>query len=196
MQKEELIDTIRRKYQRVSTILDERARRVWAAAEVEAIGYGGQSIVAKAMGLSRVTLHRAVLEQTAGVPQTPATTRIRNVGGGRPKRIDQEANLLSALEALVEPTTRGDPESALRWTCRSTRQWARALAAQGYRISHQTVASLLDDLGYRLQGNQKTKEGGRIPDSSVKHKQQIREKVPFVSIGSISQPGRRRAAST
>jgi len=160
MQKDELIDTIRSKYQRVSTVLDERARRVWAAVEAEAIGYGGQSIVAKATGLSRVTLHRGGLEQRDGL----LATRIRRVGGGRPKRIDQERKWLSALEALVEPTTRGDPESALRWTCQSTRQLARTLAAQGHRISHQTVASLLDELGYSLQGNQKTKEGGRHPD--------------------------------
>jgi DNA-binding phage protein len=174
MQREDLIETIRRKYQRVAAVLDERARRVWAAAEAEAIGYGGQSIVAKATGLSRVTLHRAMLEQTAGVPQAP--TRIRSAGGGRPKRIRQEVDLLAALEALVEPSTRGDPENALRWTCQSTRQLARALVAQGYPISHQTVASLLDELGYSLQGNQKIKEGGHHPDRDAQF-QYIHERV-------------------
>ena len=166
MRNEELIEKIRRKFERVSGVLNERSRRVWAAAETEALGYGGQSLVAKATGLSRVTLHREGIERgedpVSLSPRHP--DRIRKRGGGRKKRTPQEPGLLVALEALVEPTTRGDPESPLRWTCRSTRQLAAALAAQGYRISHQTVAALLDDLGYSLQSNQKTKEGGAHPD--------------------------------
>jgi hypothetical protein len=161
MRNEGLIEKIRRKFERVSGVLNERGRRVWAAAEAEALGYGGQSLVAKATGLSRVTLHRAGLERGEDTfslyPSHP--DRMRKRGGGRKKRTQQERGLLLALEALVEPTTRGDPESPLRWTCRSRRQVATALAAQGYRISHQTVAALLDDLGYSLQSNQKTKEG-------------------------------------
>jgi len=114
-------------------VLDERGRRVWAAVEAEALGYGGQSIVAKATGLSRPTLHHEGLEK-AQDPLANHRVRIREAGGGRKKLTQQEPKLLSALEALVEPTTRGDPESALRWTCRSTRQLAAALKAQGYRI--------------------------------------------------------------
>src|SRR5512144_2763525 len=166
MHKEELIEKVRRKFARLSDVLDERGRRLWAAVEAEALGYGGQSLVANATGLSRVTLHREGIEKgedpLAIAPCHPA--RIRNAGGGRKKLTQHEPALLSALEALVEPTTRGDPESPLRWTCRSTRQLAAALAAQGYRISHQTVAALLDDLGYSLQSTQKTKEGGAHPD--------------------------------
>src|SRR5512147_2339870 len=157
MRNEELIETIRRKFERVSGVLNERGRRVWAAAEAEALGYGGQSIVAKATGLSRVTLHREGIERgedTFSLYLSHAD-RMRKRGGGRTKRTQQEPGLLLALEALVEPTTRGDPESPLRWTCRSTRQLAAALAAPGYRISHQTVAALLDDLGYSLQSNPK-----------------------------------------
>ncbi len=163
MDKEDIINKVRRKFERLSGVLDERGRRVWAAAEAEAIGYGGQSIVAKATGLSRVTLHREETEK-AQAPYPSHPDRIRKAGGGSKKLTQQESGLLSALEALVEPTTRGDPESPLRWTCRSTRQLADALAAQGHRVSHQTVASLLDGLGYSLQGNQKTKEGAAHPD--------------------------------
>ena len=163
MDKEAIISKVRRKFERLSGVLDERGRRVWAAAEAEAIGYGGQSIVAKATGLSRVTLHREETEKAQDLGSS-LPGRIRKAGGGRKKLTRPGSGLLSALEALVEPTTRGDPESPLRWTCRSTRQLADALAAQGYRVSHQTVASLLGGLGYSLQGNQKTKEGSVHPD--------------------------------
>jgi Rhodopirellula transposase DDE domain len=163
MRNEDLIEKVRRKFERLSGVLDERGRRVWAAAEAEVLGYGGQSIVAKATGLSRATLHREGLKKEQDLP-AHHPDRVRKVGGGRKKLTWQGPSLLSALEALVEPTTRGDPESSLRWTCRSTRQLALALAAQGYRISHQTVASLLDQLGYSLQGNQKTQEGSSHPD--------------------------------
>ena len=149
MRNEELIKKIRRKFERVSGVLNERGRRIWAAAEAEALGSGGQSLVAKATGLSRVTLHREGLERGEDTFSLYCRypDRIRNRGGGRKKLTPQEPGLLLALEALVEPTTGGDPESPLRWTCRSTRQLAAAVATQGYRISHQTVAALLDDLG-------------------------------------------------
>jgi hypothetical protein len=163
MQKEDIIESIRRKFERLSGALDERGRRVWATVEAEAFGYGGPSLVAKATGLSRATLHReGVGQERDRPPHHP--DRIRKAGGGRKRATQQGPGLLSALEALVEPTTRGDPESPLRWTCRSTRQLADALAAQGYRVSHQTVATLLDGLGYSLQGNQKTREGSLHPD--------------------------------
>ena len=158
MHNEDIIETVRKKFERLAGVLDERGRRVWATVEAEALGYGGQSIVAKATGLSRTTLYHEGLEK-AQDPTANHRVRNRAAGGGRKKLIQQEPKLLSALESLVEPTTRGDPESALRWTCRSTRQLAAALKAQGYQIGHQAVASLLDDLGYSLQGNQKTTEG-------------------------------------
>ena len=169
MSNEDMIEKVRRKFERLSGVLDERGRRVWAAVEAEAIGYGGQTIVAKASGLSRTTLHREGLGKDQDLPASHRD-RIRKAGGGRKKLTLQEPRLLSALEALVEPTTRGDPESALRWTCRSTRQLAAALEAQGYRIGHQTVASLLDDLGYSLQGNQKTKDGSSHPARDAQFK--------------------------
>lgn len=163
MNNDDLIDTIRKKYERVSVVLDERGRRVWASAEADALGYGGQSIVAKATGLSRMTLY----SEKIGAAQSGlvgSRKRVRKVGGGRKKLTEQEPLLLSALEGLVEPTTRGDPGNPLRWTCLSTRQLAAALKRQGYRIGRQTVACLLDKLGYSLQGNRKTKEGSSHPD--------------------------------
>jgi len=163
MQKEDIVEQVRKKYERLSGVLDERGRRVWAVVEAEALGYGGQTIVAKATGLSRVTLHRESNEKGEDTLSSQPD-RIRKAGGGRKKLTQQEQGLMSALEALVEPMTRGDPESPLRWTCHSTRQLAATLALQGYRVSHQAVASLLDELGYSLQGNQKTKEGSAHPD--------------------------------
>src|SRR5512144_2723837 len=178
MRNEELIEKIRRKFERVSGVLNERSRRVWAAAEAEALGYGGQSIVAKATGLSRVPLQRGGRERGEDTfsldPRQP--DRIRQGGGGRKKRMQPEPGWLLALEALVEPTTQGDPESPLRGTCRSARQLAAALAAQDYRISHQTVAALLDDLGYSLQSNQKTQEGSAHPDRDAQF-QYIHDRV-------------------
>lgn len=163
MSAEEIIETLRKKFERVSPVLDERGRRVWAAAEAEALGYGGQTLVAKATGLARTTLYREVVRRSPDQPR-PLGDRVRKAGGGRKKLTEQEPGLLSALEALVEPTTRGDPENPLRWTCLSTRQLAIALNCQGYRIGRQTVAALLEELGYSLQGNQKTKEGASHPD--------------------------------
>jgi len=182
MRNEDMIETVRKKFEHMAGVLDERGRRVWAAVEAEALGYGGQSIVAKATGLSRTTLHSEGLEK-AQDPPANHRNRIRKEGGGRKKLTQQEPKLLSALEALVEPTTRGDPESALRWTCRSTRQLAAALKAQGYRIGHQTVASLLDDLGYSLQGNQKTTEGSSHPDRDAQFKYIQRRVEEFQSRG-------------
>ena len=182
MRNEDMIETVRKKFEHLAGVLDERGRRVWAAVEAEALGYGGQSIVAKATGLSRTTLHSEGLEK-AQDPPANHRIRIRKEGGGRKKLTQQEPKLLSALEALVEPTTRGDLESALRWTCRSTRQLAAALKAQGYRIGHQTVASLLDDLGYSLQGNQKTTEGSSHPDRDAQFKYIQRRVEEFQSRG-------------
>lgn len=169
MRNEALIETVRRKYQVLALVLDERSRRVWAAAEAEALGYGGQSIVAAATGMSRTTISSG-LGKSKKYSTADRGKRLRLAGGGRKKATEREVGLLSALEALVEPTTRGDPENPLRWTCKSTRQLAAALEAQGYQIGRQTVATLLDGLGYSLQGNRKTKEGSSHPDRDAQFK--------------------------
>jgi transposase len=141
--------------------LNERSRRLWAASEVEALGHGGITVVAQATGLGKNTIRRGLQEihkpsRTAG--------RVRRRGGGRKQLSEALPALLGALEALVEPTTRGDPMSSLRWTCKSTRKLAEELTAQGYPVSHTKVAKLVDDLGYSLQSTRKTQEGASHPD--------------------------------
>jgi hypothetical protein len=132
-----------------------------AAADALLLGRGGVSRIARASGLSRTTIHRGIAELDQG---TQTGTRTRHVGGGRKSVVDEDPSLLDALEALVEPLTRGDPMSPLRWTCQRTRQLAVALRAQGSHISHPTVASLLHELGDSLQANVKALEGTSHPD--------------------------------
>jgi len=175
MRNEDLIETVRKKYRVLAPMLDERSRRVWAAAEAEALGYGGQSIVAAATGMSRTTINRE-LSRNKQAPVPQYGERLRAPGGGRKKVSAQEPTLLSALESLVEPTTRGDPESPLRWTCKSARQLAEALQAKGYSVGRQTIATLLEGLGYSLQGNRKTREGSWHPDRDAQF-QYINERV-------------------
>lgn len=152
---------LQQKYEAIFPLLNERQRRVIAAADALVLGRGGVSQVARASGLSRTTIHRGLAELGVNDPTDP---RIRQTGGGRKSVIDHNPDILSALEALVEPDTRGDPMSPLRWTCKSTRQLAAALEAQGYSISPPTVARLLHGLGYNLQANTKTLEGTSHPD--------------------------------
>lgn len=142
--------------------LTERQKRLAAAAEAKAIGYGGVSLVAQATGMSRATIHRGLAE-LAG--QELAPERSRRAGGGRKKLRDKDPLILKHLEALVAPTSRGDPESPLRWTCKSTRQLADALCRRGHMVGHSVVADLLKHLGYSLQANMKTlEEGSQHPD--------------------------------
>jgi hypothetical protein len=141
--------------------LDERARRLFAASEARQLGHGGVSLVSRACGLSRVTITKGVQELEA--PPLPPG-RVRRAGGGRPALVARDPDLPSRLEALVEPLTRGDPESPLRWTSKSTRALAAELAAQHHRISHEKVAQLLRQMDYSLQRNRKTEEGDDHPD--------------------------------
>jgi hypothetical protein len=156
---------LRRKYRVVAPELDERRRRQWAAAEARAIGYGGVSVVARATGLARSTIHAGLRDVRASRRQrVRAAERIRRAGGGRPPLTTSDPALLTALLALIEPTTRGDPESPLRWTCKSTTQLADALTQQRHPVSPRTVATLLKGAGYSLQANRKTREGAGHPD--------------------------------
>ncbi len=141
--------------------LDERSRRLVAAQDAIRLGYGGISRVSRACGLSRVTLTKGVKE-LRGKPLPPG--RIRRHGAGRQSLLAGDPTLLGALEALVEPLTRGDPESPLRWTCKSTRVLAQALSDQKHSVGHVKVSHFLNDLGYSLQGNRKTEEGDDHPD--------------------------------
>jgi hypothetical protein len=162
------VKVIRDKYKALSPVLDERARRMWAAAEARAMGWGAVTIVATATGLARNTIYAGLKELSAPTSPSragaPRAKRTRRPGGGRKALVDTDPELLDALEALVEPTTRGDPESPLRWTCKSTPELARTLTRQGHPVSARTVAQLLHRLEYSLQGNAKTEEGTSHPD--------------------------------
>ena len=141
--------------------LNERSRRMLAAAEAVQLGYGGVSLVSRACGLSRVTITKGIGELSA--PPLPED-RIRRSGGGRWSLVVRDPKLPGLLESLVEPLTRGDPESPLRWTCKSTRTLAGELTDRQHPISHEKVAQLLRDMEYSLQGNRKTEEGEDHPD--------------------------------
>jgi transposase len=157
------VDTLSRKFETLSRVLDERTWRLVAAAEAAAIGFGGVTMVAKASGLSRGTVIRGLAElETA--PKPARGQRIRRKGAGRKRTVDYDATLKRDLEALVEPVTRGDPESPLRWTCKSVRQLAAELQRMGHQTSHRMVADLLHQMDYSLQANQKTLEGSSHPD--------------------------------
>jgi len=159
-----VIERIRRKFQTMAPVLDERARRHWAATEAADLGWGGVISVAAATGLSRTTIAAGQRELRDRSLDQPPNPRIRRPGGGRPHRVDTDLGLGAALDALVEPLTRGDPEGPLRWTCKSTRRLAEELRRQGHPISAGTVAALLREAGYSLQANRKTREGATHPD--------------------------------
>jgi hypothetical protein len=156
------VETLRAKHAALRSVLTERSRRVWAATEARALGYGGIAVVARATGLSPATISRGLKELDSDAPL--AGDRVRRPGGGRKRATTHHPTLLRDLEALVEPTAPGDPDSPLRWTCLSTRTLAVALEALGYAVSHTVVAELLHSLGYSLQGNVKTREGRQHPD--------------------------------
>jgi hypothetical protein len=159
--------TIDAKYTALRPLLDERARRLWAAVEARAIGRGGIIRIAEATGLSRGTIRAGLRELDAPAPPDeghPPTRRLRRPGGGRKLLVDHDPDLLRDLEALVDPVTRGDPMSPLRWTCKSAARLAEGLRSRGHIVSERTVNRLLHDLGYSLQGNRKTIEGKSHPD--------------------------------
>jgi hypothetical protein len=156
--------TIVGKFVVMSSLLDERARRLWAAAESAAIGYGGDALVSAATGLARETIRNGRRELAQGVK---VTGRIRQPGAGRPDVEETQPGVTEALDLLVEPLTRGDPMSPLRWTCKSRAKLTAALTAQGWRVSSTTVGHLLHALGYRLQALRKTQEGTSHPDRNA-----------------------------
>ncbi len=162
------------KYRALADRLDEATLRLWAATEARTLGRGGVSTVAKAIGMSRTTIY-AGLEELGSRKPSPVSMsslavdaagkrRIRAKGGGRKKLTDKDSTLLRDLDALVEPTARGDPQSPLRWTCKSTPRLAQELAEQGHEVSQRSVCDLLAQLDYSLQSTRKTREGGQHPD--------------------------------
>ena len=167
--------------------LNERSRRLWAAAEAQALGYGGVSLVAQATGIARSTIIRGLKEPRAR--GRASTERVRRPGGGRKSATAVDPGLKAALELLVDPVSRGDPESPLRWTCKSTRVLARELGTDDHRASEWLVRHLLYELGYSLQANRKTTEGTRHPDRDAQFRHinaavatQLRRGHPAISV--------------
>jgi hypothetical protein len=161
------IAQLRAKYEPLQPLLNERQRRVWAATEALALGRGGVTWVAQATGLSRMTVRAGIrqLRQDQRQPQPALTAdRVRRPGGGRRPLTETDPTLRRDLERLVDPATRGDPQSPLRWTCKSTAKLAAALQGQGHTVSARKVAQLLRGLGYRLQAPRKKREGAQHPD--------------------------------
>jgi transposase len=156
---------VKEKYEALSGRLNEATLRLWAAVEARALGRGGVTTVAKASGLSRTTIYVGLRELEARPrAEVQGSDRIRARGGGRKRLINKDPGLLTDLDALVEPNTRGDPQSPLRWTCKSTPRLAEELQAKGHTVSQRTVCDLLAHLGYSLQATRKLREGGRHDD--------------------------------
>jgi len=182
---------IQRRFHSLAPFLDERMRRLVAASESEAIGYGGVSVVARATGVSRraITEGMKELKKRKSRKVRLEEVRIRRRGAGRKRTVDKDSSLLEDLDRLVDPVTRGDPESPLRWTCKSVRRLAEELQREGHAVSYQTVAELLHALDYSLQANQKTVEGSQHADRddqfeyiSRKAQRYLKQGEPVISV--------------
>lgn len=184
------IESIRIRFNKLAWTLDERMRRLFAAAEASALGRGGITKVAQATGVSRRAIHVGLRELSdLKEPVKNPPKRIRKEGAGRKSVIQTDVGLMSALEKLVEPMTRGDPESPLRWTCKSLRTLAGELSANGHPVSYPVVGDLLRELGYSLQANRKVLEGSDHPDRNAQFEfineqttQQLMAGNPVISV--------------
>ena len=181
------LGALSRKFAAILPLLDERARRLVVANEARSLGYGGVSEICRASGLSRKAISKGIRELTDGVCLSPG--RIRRPGAGRKKITVRDPYLLNAIAYLIEPETRGDPESPLRWTCKSSRAVAEQLAKGGHPVSHVKVAQLLHDQGYSLQSNRKTEEGADHPDRDAQFryinsqvKRALAARTPVISV--------------
>jgi hypothetical protein len=182
-----IMAAIRSKYRALLPTLSERMRRLWAGTEARALGRGGIAVVARATGLARNTVVRGLKQLGEKSPLDPA--RVRRPGAGRKRKVVLDPTLKDALEQLVEPVTRGDPDSPLRWTSKSTRRLAQQLNANGYAVSHMLVADLLHEMQYSLQANRKTMEGGSHPDRDAQFEhinaevsRRLTRGVPVISV--------------
>ena len=185
MKTKDQAEGIRQRYQLLSSLWDERQRRLWAAGEAKVVGYGGITLVSAETGISRRAIHAGLKELSSAA----ATDRIRRAGAGRKRHIETQPELLAALDALVEPHSRGDPESPLRWSCKSTRRLQAELKSRGFQVSHRLVGDLLREAEYSLQGNRKTVEGKQHPDRNAQFefiaaavKSAHRRKQPAISV--------------
>src|SRR5271170_4387625 len=181
------VDEVRSKYKQLRGVMDERVTRLWAATEAEALGHGGIAVVVQATGISRSRIRaglRELAEHAVAPPTEPARAqRIRRPGAGRPALVQTDPTLVRDLESLVDPVTRGDPESPLRWTCKSTGKLANELRAMGHAVSPTSVGVLLHELGYSLQANAKTREGGGHPDRNAQFEHINAQAASFAKAG-------------
>jgi hypothetical protein len=182
----ETVSRLKQRFKKIWPRIDERVKRIFAANEAQQLGYGGISQISRVCGLSRVTITKGIQE----LKENPLPVeRIRRAGGGRSKITKQDPDLPRVLESLVEPLTRGDPQSPLRWVCKSTRVLAEELTGQHHQISHAKVGQLLRGMDYSLQGNRKTEEGGDQSDRNAQFEHindQVRKAmkagVPVISV--------------
>ncbi len=181
------VDRIRARYQVLASVMDERMTRLWAAAEAEALGHGGVTQVTAATGIlhKRIVAGKRDLAELRDNPptQAPREQRVRREGAGRKRLEEVDAKLSPALDALIEPVTRGDPMSPLRWTCKSTRRLAEELTASGHPVSATKVRELLAEMDYSLQGNSKTREGSQHPERNAQFEHIAREAKAFQKRG-------------
>jgi len=175
------IGAIKHRFETLSPFLDERLRRIAAAVEATVIGRGGISIVARETGVSRRAISLGCEELKH--PKGAAQKRIRKKGGGRKRMVDKDPMLIKDLEKLIEPVTRGDPESPLRWTCKSIRKLADELNRMGHQTSRRMVGELLHQMDYSLQANQKTLEGNSHPDRDAQFEQIYQKVKEFQTMG-------------
>lgn len=185
-------DQLEQQFSQIRASLDERGRREWAASEAMALGRGGIALVHRATGIAPSTIGKGIRElreQEAHPSDVDEPRRVRRPGGGRPSRVAEQPSLPDALEELLEPSTRGDPESPLRWTTKSLRRLAAELVDEGFSISYRTVGRILKKMKYSLQGNQKTEEGTQHPDRNEQFeyinrqtKKRIRAGNPAISV--------------
>jgi transposase len=178
MSKEE---EIKQRYERIAKDLTERTRRLFAANEALSLGWGGISTVSRATGLSRQVISGGIQELQG--KKRVEEGRVRQKGGGRKSNVSKDPKLSEDLERLVEPVTRGDPESPLRWTSKSVRKLAKELQRLGHQVSHELVSELLHGLGYRLQANRKTREGGEHPDRDGQFEHLNAQAAAFLAAG-------------
>jgi transposase len=181
------VEGIREKYQQLRGVMDERVTRLWAASEAKSLGRGGIAAVVAATGISKSRIRAGIVEletQLLSATEAPARAqRVRRPGAGRPPLVEKDPTLLADLDRLVEPVTRGDPESPLRWTCKSKDKLAAELQAMGHKVSATKVGRLLHDLGYSLQVVRKTREGQQSPDRNAQFEHINRKAKRFIAKG-------------
>jgi len=180
--RQDTIDTLTAKWKLLRPTMDELQRRLWAAAEADSLGHGGIEILQAATGLARGTISVGIRD-LRDKDRRPSGRAIRREGAGRKYLRDTDETLLADLDALIEPTTRGDPTNTLRWTCKSVRKLAAELNKRGHSISQETVCQLLHMLEYSLQSNSKTNEGGSHPDRDAQFRHIHDESARFMAAG-------------